>query len=107
MELVLAALPGVITSCLLGFVLFRLLDRQNEERQAHRIEVDALTRAHAEQITELCQRIQAPVAAIGEYAVRNAEPDPDPIDLEDDAALLLREREQQLQDLARQLEGQM
>lgn len=107
MYLLLAALPGVITSCLLGYVLYAVLARQAEERQAHRIEVDALTHAHADQlaslteahrreVANLCQRIQAPQIAVAEHVGQTTH-DPAQVDLENDAVLAqIAKREEEL-----------
>lgn len=100
MELALAALPGVITSCLLAWVLSLVLERQNEERQAHRIEVDRLATVHADQVAGLLQRIQAPQVAVSEHAATHFPPDPIHPDLDDDDALMeIRKRERQLLDI--------
>jgi hypothetical protein len=106
MELALAALPGVITSCLLAWVLSQVLARQNEERQAHRIEIDgcrqdtaelvrshreemaAFNQARLEEVANLLQRIQAPEAAVAQHAGNNAQEDPERLDLEDDLAVV-------------------
>lgn len=114
MELLLAALPGVVTTCLLVWVLAKVLERQNEERQSHRIEVDALNSAHAEQLAKLidgqrrevanlCQRLQAPQIAVAEHVGQNTIADPIQPDLNDDLALL-RERERELEQMSRDLE---
>lgn len=133
MDLVLAALPGVITSCLLGFVLAKLLDRHADERQAHRdevaaaaralleqvqmhrIEVDSLTRQHAEQtqklleahrreVANLCQRLQAPDVAVAEHVGQNTTFDPPSVDLADDQALIeIAARERNLKALSSEL----
>jgi uncharacterized protein len=106
MQLALIALPGVITSCLLAWVLSQVLSRQNEERQAHRIEVDgcrqdmaelvrshreemaAFNQARLEEVANLLQRIQAPEAAVAQHAGQNAQEDPERLDLEDDLAVV-------------------
>lgn len=107
MELALAALPGVVTSCLLAWLLLKVLERQSEERQAHRIEIDGLNTGHRKEVADLLQRIQAPMAAVADHSIaQNAVPDPPPIDLEDDMALL-DQRERDLEQLARELEGSM
>lgn len=128
MELAFAALPGVITTCLLVWVLLRVLARQDDERKAHRTEVAHAARAlaemaqaqraelvalaathtadlaatyatHREQIERLLQRIQAPEVAVSNHVAERF-PDPPQPDLDDDEALLeLRERERELQEL--------
>lgn len=124
MELALAALPGVITSCLLAWLLVRLLDKQNDERTAHRAEVaalgtayaadvsaihathseqlGALLDAHRQEVANLCQRLQAPEIAVAEHLGQQAPPDPPPVDLEDDLALI-SEREKALREFAEEL----
>lgn len=106
MALAFAALPGVITSCLLAWVLSQVLGRQSEERQAHRIEIDgcrqdmaelvrshreemaAFNQARLEEVANLLQRIQAPEAAVAQHAGQNAQEDPERLDLEDDLAVV-------------------
>jgi hypothetical protein len=122
MELALAALPGVITSCLLAYVLKLVLDRHAEERQAHRIEIDvqrqdnasvakshreeiaALNQARIEEVANLLQRIQAPEVAVAEHATRDAFVDPPPVDLEDDGQIVAN-AQQRLEAFAAELEG--
>lgn len=112
MELAIAACLGwVITTCLFAYLLLKLVERQHEERAAHRIEVDAqrqdttaqaqshreeiaaLNQARIEEVANLLQRIQAPQYATAEHAGRNATPDPPPLDYEDDAALIAQAQE--------------
>lgn len=106
-----ACLGWAVTTCLFGYLLLRVLDRQSEERQAHRIEVDvqrqenaqaakshreeiaALNQARIEEVANLLQRIQAPEQATAEHAGRGATPDPPPLDYEDDEALLAEAQE--------------
>ena len=112
-----ACFGWVATACLFAYVLIRLHSQQATERDELRTEIRmaqtemaSLVRAHAEQlerlvesrreevaalhqarveeIANLCQRIQAPEAATMEHASRNAGPDPAPLDIEDDSALL-------------------
>lgn len=116
MEL-LFALPGVITTCLLVFVLLKVLERQNEERQGHRIEVDQLVSAQREQIerligvhrkevANLCQRIQAPQVAVAQHIPSDLPQDPPQVDLDDDATLReIRKREGDLNLLAQELQN--
>ena len=126
MEFVLAALPGVVTSCLLAYVLRFTLDRHSEERQAHRIEIDQRAEAHSSQVSallalhteqmaksseahrreiaDLCQRIQAPQVAVQEHAGRYAGPDPLQPDLDDDEVLAeIKRREEDMFRLAEEL----
>lgn len=126
MELALAALPGVITSCLLVWVLLQVMKTHSDERTAHRTEVTAAARAYdertaglvssfreeisalnqarIEEVANLLQRIQAPEAAVAQHAGRNAGPDDPPLDLEDDMAML-EERERMLDNFRSELEG--
>ena len=104
MHLVIAALPGVITTCLLVWVLKTVLDRQAEERQAHRAEVDRIASTHSEQVDRLLQRIQAPEVAVSERVATHFPEDPPQIDLEDDLALI-EQRERDLDRLAQELGG--
>lgn len=60
MDLALAALPGVITTCLLVWALKVVLDRQNDERKAHRTEVAAAARA----LGEMAQAQRAELASL-------------------------------------------
>src|SRR4051812_7290884 len=104
MEL-LFALPGILTTCLLVFVLLKVLERQNEERVAHRIEIDQLVSAQREQIerligvhrkevANLCQRIQAPQVAVAQHIPSALPQAPPQVDLDDDATLReIRKRE--------------
>lgn len=112
MELLLA-LPGVITSCLLAWLLLKLLERQGEERAQHRIEVDSLTRSHAEQsqreneahrkeVADLCQRLQAPQQAVVTHASLQGPSDPPPLDLENDLEMIAA-RERALEEFAETL----
>lgn len=131
MELALAALPGVITSCLLVYVLLKALERQNEERKAHRSEVASAARAlgemaqaqraelvalaathtadlaaihstHREQIETLLQRIQAPEVAVANHAAERFPADPPQYDLDDDLALM-NDAERRMRELAEEL----
>lgn len=104
MELALAAFPGVITTCLLVWLLLEILKRQHEERASHRIEISALSESHreevaalnqarVEEVANLCQRIQAPEVAVAAHAAEGALPDPPAVDLEDDDALIRASQE--------------
>lgn len=121
MELLLA-LPGVITSCLLAYVLKLATDKHAEERAQHRIEVDHLTTqnseqiarlndAHSRQVANLCQRLQAPQIAVAEHVGQSTVHDPSQTDIENDELLAkiaqreldLRLMEQQLTERAEEL----
>lgn len=119
-----ACLGWVATTCLLVWVLYRFAEGQREERQSHRIEIDAcrqelteLAKAHAEQlerigeahrkeVANLLQRIQAPQIAVAEHVGQNTTADPPQPDLDDDEALYeIRKRERELDSLAEMLQG--
>lgn len=109
MELALAALPGVVISCLFIWLLVRVFDKQNDERAAHRIEVDRvttangqqtaalvathgeqiakLTDAHRREVANLCQRLQAPQIAVAEHVGQTTIHDPAQVDIENDDLL--------------------
>lgn len=125
MALALAACLGwVVTTCLFAYLLLKVLDRQSEERAAHRIEVDvqrqenaeaakshreeiaALNQARIEEVANLLQRIQAPEQATAEHAGRNATSDPPPLDYEDDEALLA-EAQDRMDAFGRDLEARL
>jgi uncharacterized membrane protein YhiD involved in acid resistance len=110
----------VATSTIVFVVLFlRALrekdERQDAERKAHREEVSHLHESHRQEIAQLnqarieevaslCQRIQAPEVAVVDHAAQNAQPDPPPLDLEDDAAVIAN-AEARMEEFARDLEG--
>lgn len=117
-----ACFGWVATTCLFAYLLLKVLERQNEERAAHRIEVDvqrqenaqasrshreeiaALNQARIEEVANLLQRIQAPEYATAEHAGRNATPDPPPLDYEDDVGLLA-EAQARMDEFASDLEA--
>jgi hypothetical protein len=63
MELALAALPGVITSCLLVWVLSTVLSRQSVERKAHRDDIARLVTANRDEVAGLTASYSADLAA--------------------------------------------
>lgn len=80
-----AIASAVVTSQSAAKAQAQLLeDAATERQQAARV------------IQDLCQRIQAPHAAVAEHAAKDAQPDPPPVDLDDDAQMfeVRKEREQ-------------
>lgn len=105
MELLLASLPGVITTCLLVWVLAKREDSARTERdglraelatsrddlttlaKSHAEQLERLSEAHRKEVGDLCQRIQAPEIAVAEHLGQNTARDPASIDLENDEIL--------------------
>lgn len=73
-----------------GFLKFldRERQRQDTQQSEHRREVAELNQARIEETHGLLQRIQSPDTAVAQHAGAVAPPDPAPLSLEDDAAML-------------------
>ena len=111
-----ACLGWVATACLFIWLLFKRDSSAAAEREVLRTEIrvaqseiTSLVRGHAEQleriteshrkeVADLCQRIQAPETAVMTHIAANVPPDPPPLDLENDLALI-EQRDRELREL--------
>lgn len=65
-----------------------VLERFERMADSHRKDVAALHQARMEETADLLQRIQAPEQAAASHGAKDALPDPPPVNLEDDEAML-------------------